>query len=205
MRAYCAACGAPLPLTAIPGAVNVTGEPARVGAGVATALGWLVLAGGAFFALVVGAFFGFFSASAGLYVGGAIGVISLTVWLALMLGGRKLRAVGDGRALAAQERVIHALAAQRGGALTARQAARALSLREEEADAILTAMAKRPDGRVTLEVDDGGGMTYVFNDVVADPRYARARVAVPRQVRVIDAELLEDEAPVGAAARRATR
>jgi hypothetical protein len=205
VRAYCSVCGVEQPLMAVPGAVNVAGRPARVGATVAAALGWLVLFGGGFFALLLGGLVSLVSAQAGLFVGGAVGGISLLVWLALILGGNRLRRAGDDRTQSAQERVLHALAAQRGGALTARQAARALSIPEEEADALLTAMAKRHDGRVTLEVDDGGGISYVFGDVLVGRGVARARVAAPATARVIDAELIEDDEPVHAAQRRAAR
>jgi hypothetical protein len=200
VRAYCSVCGKEQPLTAVPGAVNVAGGPARVGATVAAVLGWLVLFGGLLVALMLGGLVSLLSSQAGLFVGGAVGGVSLLVWLALILGGKKLRGVGDDRTRTAQERVLHALAAQRGGVLTARQAARALSIPEEAADALLTTMAKQPDSRVTLEVDDGGGLSYLFRDVLVQ----RARVAVPAPgpMRVIDAELIDDE-PV--APRHATR
>jgi hypothetical protein len=207
MRAYCSVCGGELPITAAPGAVNVTGSPARVGATVAAALGWLVLLGGLMVALVLGGLVGLFSANAGLFVGGAVGGVSLLAWLALLLGGKKLRTVGDDRTRSAQERVLHALAAQRGGALTARQAARALSIPEEDADALLTTIAKRHDGQVSVEVDDGGGISYVFRDVAVHAARVRVEMPASRPMRVIDAELIDDEEPVAARAaqRRAAR
>src|SRR5580704_9482468 len=93
MRAYCSVCGGELPMAAVPGAVNVTGSPARVGATVAAALGWMVLLGGLLVALVLGGLVSLVSSQAGLFLGGAVGGVSLIVWLALILGGKKLRRV----------------------------------------------------------------------------------------------------------------
>jgi hypothetical protein len=59
----------------------------------------------------------------------------------------------------------------------------------------LTAIAKRPDGRVTLELDDDGGLSYLFHDLVAtgrvrvaDARFADARYA---DARFADARFAE--------------
>ena len=216
VRAYCTACGAPRSLATAGDAVNVAGQPARVGGGVASALGLIALAVGAATAFVLGTVSGLvFSMAAALWVGGGIAFFTLVVALPLLFGGRRLSQAGEDRSRAAHEHATFALAARRRGVLTAREAARALSIREEEADALLTDLARRPDGRVTLEVDDDGALSYVFHDLrvvgmggdrpVVQAAPARVRVAEPP--RIIDAELIDEEEDARAkpAARHASR
>lgn len=195
-RAYCTACGAPMPIFSVTTAVNVAGQPAKIGGGIAGVLGWAVLTCGAVAALIVGGLAqALFAASAGLWVGGVVGLITLLVSLPLILGGRKLRRSGEQTEVQAQQRALLTLAAKSGGVLLARDAARGLAVSEETADALLTDLVKRSDGRVTLEVDDNGALSYVFHDLAPAPR---ARVAaqpwrVPAQApRVIDAELIDE-------------
>jgi hypothetical protein len=178
-------------------------------------------------ALVLGGLGGaFFGVAAALWVGVPITLIALVIALPIMGGGRRLQRAGEERSRAAQETAIFALAAQCRGVLIVRDVARALSIREEEADALLTALAKRPDGAVVLDVDDDGGLSYRFPDLVAS--YAPgpaggARVRVPDQPwrvpepsappvrvaspQVIDAELIEeqDEGHARPLVRRASR
>jgi hypothetical protein len=219
VRAYCTACGAPMPFTAAPEAVNLAGQPAKVGGGIAKALGWLTLGGGLllamFIALIAWAlpFAGFL-----FYVAGFFAVVAALVAVPLLLAAKRLEQKGESRALAARERAVFALAAQQRGVLTVKAVARALEMQEEDADALLTGMAKRGDG-VSLEVDDNGGITYVFRDLVASggagskvridgggwrvPQAAR----VDAEPRVVDAELIEEEeaARGEAPGRRVTR
>jgi hypothetical protein len=231
MRAYCTACGAPAPLSSVAasvagvtGAVNVAGQPARIGGDVASVLGKATLTVGAVFALIAALLASIiFHAQTVLIVAAVVLVLTLLVAVPLLVGGRRLRQVGDERVQAVQEHAVFALAAQRRGVLSVGDVARALSVREEEADALLTALAKRPDGRVTLEVDDDGALTYLFHDLrpTGAQRAERVRVAEPPQPwrapsrvsatapgqRVIDAELIdeEEEARAQPASRRASR
>ena len=84
---------------------------------------------------------------------------------------------------AVQEQTLTALAGSRGGTVTAADAARALDVSEEQADLLLSELAKRPDDRVSLEVDENGGLYYVFHAegsglrVPAEEPAARVRVA----------------------------
>ena len=221
VRSYCTACGAPMPFAAAPEAVNVAGQPAKVGGGVAKVLGWGALTAG-MLALLFFALIGWvLGTTATLWVGGFFAVVALIVALPLLLAGRKLHQAGETREQAARERAIFSLAAQRRGVLTATEVARALEIQEDDADATLTAMAKRPDGQVSLEIEDSGTITYVFRDLVAStaPQGSRVRVGgegwrVPSeaqakpQPRVIDAELIEEEAAeaeADAPGRRMTR
>jgi hypothetical protein len=196
--------------------VNVAGQPAKVGGRVAGVLGKVVLLTGLLVALVLGGLANAISVGAGPWVGGIMAVITLLVSLPLILGGRKLRRTGEGQIQAAREHAVFSLAAQRRGVLTVREVARAVSIREEEADALLTALAKRPDSGVTLDVDDNGGLSYRFTDLLPTAG-ARVRVAdepwaAPRRIpvppappRIIDAELIEDEVLTGPAQHRASR
>src|SRR5690242_11940476 len=103
VRAYCTACGAPRPLADAAGAVNVAGQPARVGGSVAGVLGRVVLVTGLLVAFVLGSLAkAIFAMGAALWVGGFVSVITLMVALPLILGGRKLRKSGEERSRAAQ-------------------------------------------------------------------------------------------------------
>jgi hypothetical protein len=186
-----------MPIFSVPTAVNVAGQPAKIGGGIAGVLGWVVLTCGALAALVVGGLAqAIFAASAGLWLGGIVGFFTLLVALPLILGGRKLRLSGQETAVAAQQQELLRLARQRAGVLLVRDAARGLAVPEEEADALLTDLAKRSDGRVTLEVDDDGALSYVFADLVPAPRVRiAAQPWIPAQVkapRIIDAELIDE-------------
>jgi hypothetical protein len=57
---------------------------------------------------------------------------------------------------------VHALAANRGGSLTSLDVAQALGIPFEEADALLTSMAKEQMDHVSVEIDANGGLYYRF-------------------------------------------
>jgi hypothetical protein len=211
VRTYCTSCGAALPFTAAPEAVNVAGQPAKVGSGIVRVLGTLVLVGGALIAMFFGFLAWLFSAAVPLYFAGFFTVVALIAALPLFFAGKKLSEAGDDSKRAAQERAVFTLAARQRGVLTVATVARALSIGEPEADELLTALAKKPDGRVSLEVDDNGGLSYVFRDLVpATNPASRVRVsadgwrapAPPPEAkpRVVDAELVDEEAAAEAEA-----
>jgi hypothetical protein len=217
-RAFCTACGAPRSILSATSAVNIVGEPARVGGGIASVLGWLALSGGLLFALVLGVIAGaLWGMTVALVIGGPVAVLTLLIALPLLFGGRRLTQAGEDRTRAAHENAVFGLAARRRGVLSVRDVAGALSLREDEADALLTALAKRPDGRVTLELDDDGGISYLFHDLrptttarvrVADqPWTMPVRLVVsPPAPKIIDAELIEeDDALARPRSRQASR
>ena len=219
VRAYCTACGAQMPFLAAPEAVNVAGQPSKVGGGIVKALGWVAVTIGLFIAL----FFGFIawalSTAIPLYIGGFFAVLAAMVAIPLLIAGRSLRRAGETREHDARERAVFSLAAQRRGMLDVPTVARALEIQEADADALLTELAKRPDGRVALEVDDNGNLTYVFRDLFAAAGPAqKVRVEggawrVPEQPkakpeqRIVDAELIDEEeaASADAPGRRMTR
>lgn len=205
VRAYCTACGAPRPLLGS-SAVNVAGKPMKVGGGVASVVGWLVLFFGSMFSLAIGAIFRMLWAigspaaatAAGLWVGGFFGVITLVVSLSFLLGGRKLRQTGVEDRRKVLEQGIFALAGKQRGSVTPRDVARQLAITDEEADALLTELVKKGDGRVTLDVDDDGTLRYTVPELMPpvriDPGAARApkvRVA-PSGAPIPDAEFEEE-------------
>jgi hypothetical protein len=164
-RAYCTACGAPRSLLDDT-PVNVAGQPSKIGGSVAHVLGWLVLIGGSLIGLTIGGLVQAIIAGTivGWILGGFVVGMSVLFGLFLILGGRMLQKSGTDRERGAHEQAVSAIARRRGGSVTPAELAQAVSIREDEADALLTAMAKRPDGHVSLEVDDDGTLRYYVHE-----------------------------------------
>lgn len=207
VRAYCTACGAPRSLIEDT-PVNVAGQPSKIGGGVASIAGLSVLFLGLLFSTALGGIIYIFAPMAGFIVGGFLAAVCLFVATMLLWGGRELRRSGSERERNAQEQAVFAIARQRGGSVTATELARALSMPEAEADALLTSMAKRPDGRVTLEFDDNGVLRYDVHETGRRVRVAeRKRVApeVTTPNTVLDAEFEEQAEDEARAAEKRTR
>jgi len=180
VMAYCTGCGRPRPpLTAA--SVNLAGQPSKVGGSVARIFGWLVLAGGFMVAILVAALLQaiFPAGFVGWAFGGVIAVVSLAVGLSLVLGGKSLSKSGTETERATRTNAIFALASNRGGMLTSLDVARALGMSAHAADQLLTELAKVDADRVRLEVDDNGGLVYMFPELLP-----RAPVRVATEVRV---------------------
>jgi len=94
-----------------------------------------------------------------------------------------------------QEQALLAMATHH-GAVTAADAARALGVDVAQADAALTALAKRDPDRMTVDVDDQGGVWYR----AIPPAHVRVgeRVRVPDVSGNADAEVEAEPGPVGA-------
>lgn len=187
LDAHCTACGRRRsPFSGA--AVNVAGRPSRFGGSVARVAGWMTLVFGLSIALVLGAVLQalFPAGFVGFAVGGVIGLITILIGVLLLVGARKLHASGATTEHDTRTRAIFALAAHRGGMITAREAAGALHMPVDQADALLTRLAKEEGERVTLELDDNGGVYYRFPESIARRRASpvgawgpRPRVAVP--------------------------
>lgn len=163
IEARCTACGAlRVPFTAR--ALNLAGKPSRFGGAAAKVIGWGALALGTALALSLALIIQSIFPSG--YVGWAVAlpmlVMSWLVGLSLVLGGRKLSRSGVRAQLEARRDAIRALAAHRGGSVTAAEVAHKLELLELEADVLLTELAKKPEENVALEIDDDGGIHYLF-------------------------------------------
>jgi len=220
LLSYCTACGQPrAPFSA--SSVTLAGQPSKVGGTIAAILGWLVLGGGLLIAVTVGLLLQaiFPAYIAGYGIGGMIALVSLGISLALLLSGRSLRRMGTRAAQDARDQAILALAAPKGGILTAKDVSIALGDTVPDSDTLLTDMTRRSDQAV-LEMDDEGKILYRFPHVLpaTQQRWPAAEAAhvpvdAPRtEVRVTDAkppvqpargETLIDEDPEAAAAERA--
>lgn len=201
VRAFCTACGAPRPLLGS-SAVNVAGKPMKVGGAIASGAGWATLIGGSVASLGAGllTYFVFLAIGAstagtvGLFVGGFLGLLTILISLSLLLGGRKLRATGVDDRRKVLEQGIFALAGRQRGSVTPRDVARQLSITEEEADGLLTDLAKKGDGRVSLDVDDDGTLRYTVPDLLAPVRIeSEAKVRVAPGATSTEGEVVEEE------------
>ena len=142
------------------------------------------------------------AAAVGLAIAGPMALLVLVIGIALVRSGRSLGRSGDAAARTTREQALLAVAAHR-GRVTAVEAARALGVGTAEADALLTALAKRDPDRVAVDVDDQGVVWY---RVSAAPGEPLPRVRVGEGVRVGGAEEVHavDEVP-GPVASRAPR
>jgi hypothetical protein len=208
VRAYCTACGAQRSLIEDT-PVNVAGQPSKIGGGVAAVAGLSILVIGSLLSLALGALLQFFAAPAGLIVGGFLEAVTLFVAAMFLWGGRELFRSGTERERGAQEQAIFAIARRRGGSVTASELARVLSIPESEADAMLTGMAKRPDGQVSLELDDDGTLRYEVRDAslrrvrVGEKKRVHTEVTTPNTV--MDAEFEEAAEEEARALEKRTR
>jgi len=193
--------------------VNVAGQPSKIGGGVASVVGWVVLITGILLAITLGALVSFLSPTVAWILGGFLGAMSLLFGLLFILGGRMLWKTGKEAQQGAHEQAVFAVARRNAGSVTPAELARVLRVPEDEADALLTQMAKRPDAGVTLEVDDDGTLRYFVRDAVgARIEGARMRVGTGTGARapsraaeeeaLAEAEMREEEARGRAERRR---
>jgi hypothetical protein len=170
---------------------------------VARVFGWVILGAGLFLALLfgLGLYLLFPTGLAWLVVSAPIALLATVFSWLLLRSGRGLQQIGEGEQKSARARAIYALAQNRGGMVTAADVAQSLDIRAEEADALLTEMAKTTPDQVSLEMDDAGGIYYRFpqlltawqgHGVRVDASAAPTRVAPQTRVAA-DAEVLEAE------------
>jgi hypothetical protein len=165
---YCTACGAiRMPLSSP--SVNLAGKPSQVGGTFTTVLGWLVLVCGGSLALAVGLLaLALGAPGVGLAFAIPIAVIVLAIGIALVRSGGSLNRSGVQTGQMTRDQALMAMAAHR-GAVTAVDAARALGIGAAEADAMLTALAKREPDRVAVDVDDQGVIWYRVSAAPGEP------------------------------------
>jgi hypothetical protein len=194
---YCTACNA-LRAPFAGKSVNLAGKPSQVGGVVAQATGWLVLAVGLTVALVLALIAGWlFTPLTAAVVGTPIAVVVLVMGILLLRGGRSLTRSGDESSRHTRSEAVFALAQHRGGILRAEDVATVLGSSVDEADALLTHLAKTQPELVTLDVDDAGAITYRFPSAVLPQETRRVRVAPPvapraAEPREVDVELIEE-------------
>lgn len=213
LAAYCTSCGRPRqPLSSK--SVSLSGKPSQIGGLVAGVLGWVALIGGLALALLLALLAAalFPGSIAPWVIGLPIGLLALGVGLPLLLGGRRLHQTGAAAERSTRVEALFSLAANRGGALTARDVGIALDMPEDQADALLTTLAKERSDDVTVEIGERGEIFYAFPGVTGRPR-----VRFPPPPARIDADAgaargvtaraeaeaeAEEAGEVGAAARR---
>jgi hypothetical protein len=177
---YCTACGALRAPLSSP-SINHAGKPSKVGGTFASVLGWLVLVCGGSLALgVLLLSLALHAVGVGLAIAIPVAVVDLVIGIALVRSGRSLSSSGVEAARSTREQALLAVAAHR-GSVTAADAARALGVGIAEADAMLTALAKRDPERVAVDVDDEGVVWY---RVSAAPGEPLPRIRVGDGVRV---------------------
>lgn len=161
IHAYCSACGAPR--TVLSGAsLTHAGKPSRFGATVAKAFGAATLAFGLFVALLLGLLISLASTTAGLIVGGSVAFLTLAAALLFRAGGKSLEKSGEQAQESRRIQALFALAQTRGGRVQAADAARSLQVSLDEADRLLTQLAKTQPDTVGVDVGDQGEIFYVF-------------------------------------------
>jgi len=132
-------------------------------------LGWLVLVCGGSLALGVGLLLLALGApGVGLAIAVPLGIVVLAIGIALVWSGRSLTHAGVQVAQTTHDQALLAMAAHR-GAVTAAEAARALGIGKDEADAMLTELAKREPERVAIDVDDEGVVWYRVSAAPGEP------------------------------------
>jgi hypothetical protein len=210
MMAYCTACGAPRPpLTGT--SINLAGQPSKLGGAVASVLGWVVLAAGLSVALMLGLIAQalFPAGFVGLALGLPIALLTTIVAVVLLRSGKSLRGSGASAEKTARVQAIYALAAHRGGALTALDVAQSLGIQVDEADALLTTLTKEQMDHVGIEIDPNGGLFYRFSLpglTRVDAGRVRVDPEVARSPNRAEWERLEaEEAAAPKDARRAPR
>jgi hypothetical protein len=180
--------------------VNLAGKPSKVGGAVASAIGWLVLLVGFSTALGLGLLlYALLTVAVALAIALPIALFALVAGFVILKGGRTLSRSGADAERTTLEQALLALAAHR-GAVTAADAARALGVGVEEADAMLTALAKREPERVAVDIDDQGAVWYRAANT-AEGFDARVRVA--QNVRVGEKKEPGGESEVEEEAERA--
>jgi hypothetical protein len=163
--AFCTSCGRfRAPLTGP--SVNLAGKPSKLGGAVASTAGWIALLFGGSLALGVGLLLGaIFSPGVALALSLPIALLSAGVGFALLWGGRRLRRSGVDVERATLDSALLAMAAAGPGVggrygVTAAMAARALGIPADEADGLLTTLAKDDPDRLAVDVDDQGAVWY---------------------------------------------
>lgn len=207
VSAYCTACGAPrMPLANA--SVTHAGQPSKVGGTVARVFGWLVLAGGWIVAALLAGLIMLLGGQEGAVISfGLIGGVASLIAYALLRSGRELKLAGEGAEETMKNQAVFALAGTRGGVLRAFDVAQMLHVNVQEADDLLTKLAKTQSEQVSVDIDDEGTLLYRFNTIHWREGMPHVRVGSPVQTRVdaMQGEPLEEEfaesAPVGRKAR----
>jgi hypothetical protein len=187
--AYCSACDKPrAPFSGK--ALAFAGQPSKIVGRVGRALGLSVLTFGLLLAAVLVSCFQLLwpASNIGYAFGLPVALVSLVLGSLLIVASRRLGRAGANAERQARIESIYALAVNRGGSLTAVDAARSLQLDAVQVDALLGELAKTEPQYVSLEFDDAGQTFYLFTraDTRPHPFGAKYRVTAEGRVRVAD-------------------
>jgi hypothetical protein len=193
IHAFCTACGGkrrPFETTTL----NLAGKGWKYSGIAAVVIGSMAMVGGLAMSAFLYFLFGWlFPGTLAAYILSVPTlIVSLAFGITALVGGRQLGKYGAQKLEVARSDTVRALANHHGGALTAAQVASALDVTELHADAMLTAMAKDPDGDVTLDLDDQGRIHYLFGVGGQALREARWRVATPKPAANGSAQASDD-------------
>jgi hypothetical protein len=144
--------------------------------------------------------------------------VSVLVGYLLLRSGKELNDAGMKTAKATRTHALFALANTRGGVLTPMDVAQAQNLSLEQADAILTSLAKESPDHVSVDIDDHGNVLYRFLSATwsaVEQGGYRTRVGAAPNARVADSvgarerdaesAWLDDEEEESASAQRRAR
>lgn len=194
--AYCSACDRPrAPFSGK--MLHYAGQPAKVGGRVGRAVGTLLLIFGLLAAAAIVLFFQLLlpQQNIGYAVGLPIALISVVVSTVLLVGSHRLRQHGTDIERQTRLEALYALAVNRGGALTAFDAGRALNIDSAQIDALLNELAKTQPEHVSLEFDDAGQTFYLFSHAGTRPHPFGAKYRVGSEGRVRVADVLGVDGP----------
>ncbi|MDP8998996.1 MAG: hypothetical protein M3O46_02680 [Myxococcota bacterium] len=181
--------------------MNLAGKPSRVGGAVASVAGAGILLVGLSIALGLGLLlYALVTVAVALAVALPIALVVLVTGIVLVRSGRLLSRSGSDKERTTHEHALLALAAHR-GAVTARDAARALGVDVAHADAMLTALAKGDPERLAVDIDEQGVIWY---RATGTPGSFDDRVRIAEQVRIDEARS-ETDIEEGAEDRAAHR
>lgn len=184
--------------------VNLAGQTSRVTGTVARVFGWIALVVGSLVSLGTWqacAWVAEPGSAAPLIVAGPMLALTWVLSYFLLRGGTKLRASGAQQAKATRAQAVYALASMRGGRVTAFDLAQAIQVSVEDADAILTSLAKEQPDHVAVDVDDDGNLFYRFSAahwhaLASNPANWEPRPRVePAPARVVNEVRVANEVP----------
>jgi hypothetical protein len=194
--AYCSACHKPrAPFSGT--ALAFAGQPSKVGGRVGRVLGWLVLIFGLLLAAVLVLCFQLLwpASNIGYAFGLPVALVSVVLGTLFMAASRRLGRAGANAERQARVEALYALAVNRGGTLTAVDAARSLQLGTAQVEALLSELAKSEPEYVSLEFDDAGQTFYLFSRAGTRPHPFGAKYRVSPEGRVRVADVLGVDGP----------
>jgi hypothetical protein len=159
-------------------ALHLVGQPSRVGSVFARAFGWIVIGAGLSIALGIGAVASLLQWPLVVFgIAAPVAVVSLIAGGLLLRGGKHLDQQGAAAEKSARSRAVLALAAQRGGTLTAQDVSASLNVTPEVAEEILQSLAKEQYETIAVDVDPNGALVYRLVEpsrLRVDPELARS-------------------------------